>query len=306
MRNDLALCAAIVSAMFAAASGGCGGGSSTSAEDGGVATSSGSSGSSSGSSPDAGSSSGSSSGGSSGTEAGGVDAGLLSGLVEVDQCEGPDAICTGPALFYASAEFNLHYPCTDDVFGACRYYTCTSTNAGNGDSAGTIAISGGSIPAGTALAPTSGNGYYTSTMGTFLASGDAINIAASGGTVPAFGPTTLTVPPLLTLTEPQLSSSGNGVIPSSADLAVSWTGGQSGATMSLEFFPSMTNLQYAICDWDASLGQGTVPAAVLGKLATLGQSAVLYGQYASNRLTAGPYSILELVWLYSGQTATVQ
>jgi hypothetical protein len=309
MRHDsLALWAALIAATAAAASGGCGGGSATSAEDGGADTSSGSSASSSGSGSGsgAGSSSGSSSGGGSRTEAGGPDAGLLSGEVQVAQCEGPDAICPAPALFYASADFNLHYPCTNEVFGACRFYTCTSTNLGDGDGAGTIAISGGSIPAGTALVPTTGNGYYTSTMGTFLASGDAVTIAASGGTVPAFGPTTLTVPPLLALTAPQLSASGNSVIPASTDLAVAWTGGQSGATTLLEFFPTSTNPQYVVCDWDAALGQGTVNAAVLGKLAPLGQSSVLYGQEATNRLTAGPYSILEIVWPYSGQLATVQ
>ncbi len=308
-----ALWTVAMGSMLATSVGGCGGGSSSSSGDGGTTASS-SSGSSSGSTSSSssgggsGSSSGSSSGsggssGSSGSSSGGA---APTGVVKVEQCLGPSAICTVPALFIISAEFGAQYSCTSVPYGGCNYYTCTSNSITGGQSAGTISVSGGSIPTGTTATPASDNTYYSSLMGSYFSAGDTITISASGATVPAWGPDAFTVAPAVTLTAPQLDASGNGTVPSSSDLTVSWTGGQSGATMVFQMFPSSTTLQYAACIWDASPGQGTVSQAILSKLSGLGEVSFLWGQEVKKTFTATSNTIEEIVWQYTGQTATVQ
>ena len=49
---------------------------------------------------------------------------------------------------------------------------------------------------------------------------------------------------------------------------------------------------YFLCQWDASLGQATVPQAVLGGLAGQSSGYLVYGQYTSTAFTSGSYSNL--------------
>ena len=90
----------------------------------------------------------------------------------------------------------------------------------------------------------------------------------------------------------------------SSDLTVSWSGGQTGATMTLEGGASNGVAPfYFVCTFDASLGQGTVPMATLKPFSGFPNGYITYGQGATTTFTAGAYTIVESATLYS--TASV-
>jgi hypothetical protein len=88
---------------------------------------------------------------------------------------------------------------------------------GNLDTAGTLTLSGASIPAGTTVQTNLGtfNAYSDTASGTYFDPGQTVMVSASGGTVPAFGPQALTSPGLLSTTVPAWGASGQGAVPQS-------------------------------------------------------------------------------------------
>jgi hypothetical protein len=281
------------------------GGSNSSSGGSGSSSSGGSSGSSSG-----GSGSGSSSGSSTGSSSGGT--GPLTGSVAFQQCVG-SSYCGASGAFYFSADFNyLVSPCTTTTSGACSLVTCPMMSFASSDSAGTLTISGGSIPAGTTLTASLVDGSYgDSVVGTWFSAGDSLSVSATGAMVPAFGPDSITAPPLIALTAPQLADGDAGIstIPTSTDLTLAWSGGQSGATMTL-FAGAEVSFSFIDCSWDASLDTGTVPQSLLAQLASLSQNAgqgfVQYGQQSNVTFVAGPYTITQSAMLYTGATVNFQ
>lgn len=176
----------------------------------------------------------------------------------------------------------------------------------NGVSAGTITISGPWLTTPVTMTPMSGsNAYqYTSSSPGYTA-GQTLSVTASGAAVPAFGPETVVAPDQTQLTSPAIATDGGTTtVPTTADLQITWSGGQPGATMLLEAGGS-SNSAYTYCTWNASDGQGTIPAAVLAPFA--GQSGYLvYGQYDATSFSAGPYAISLTALPYTGSAVLFQ
>jgi hypothetical protein len=192
--------------------------------------------------------------------------------------------------------------CTVTASGACAYYSCPSSMEKNGVSAGTIQVSGPWTTPVT-VTPRSGTNFYpySSSSPSFTA-GQTLMVTASGATVPAFGPESVVAPPLTLLTSPTISpAGGTTIIPTSADLHITWSGGEAGATMLL-YVENNSNVQtYAemYCTWNASDGQGTIPAATMKPFSGTNQLLV-YGQYNATSFFAGPYAILLAALPYTG------
>jgi hypothetical protein len=125
--------------------------------------------------------------------------------------------------------------------------------------------------------------------------------------VPAFGPQPVTAPPFAELTNPQVPDAGSVVFPTSADLTLTWTAGQAGATwtITMGYESSYDSLE---CTWDAALGQGTIPQAALSQLAAsgTGPATANYGQTASTKFSTGVYDITESALTYTQRAIAFQ
>jgi len=308
-------------------SGGTGSGSSsTSSSSGGASSSSSSSGgnSSSGvsSSSSSGGTSGSSSGGSSSGSSTGSSSGVSSssssggsssggpetGTVYFEQCSG-SALCQSPTFdFYAgfgAANGNGNQGCTVTTSGSCSSYSCTGTAQNPvGDSAGTLTISGGSIGSAVTVMPDSSNNYEYEATGSLFSAGQTLTVSASGATVPAFGPISVVAPALPVLSAPA-AASGTYTIPTTADLDVAWTGSSAGGEIIFEGAAS-DSTSYFTCVWSASLGEATVPQAMLTSLKGQTAGYLVFGQYAATNFSAGAYSISASALPYSGGTASFE
>jgi hypothetical protein len=159
------------------------------------------------------------------------------------------------------------------------------------------------------VTPTGGTNFYVySSPALGFTAGETLTVTASGATVPAFGPESVVAPPLALLTSPAVSpDGGTTIIPTSADLHITWSGGQAGATMLLKVSDTELAIQstYMYCTWNASEGQGTVPAAMLKPLSGANE-ALVYGQYNATSFFAGPYAISLVALPYSGGLVSFQ
>jgi hypothetical protein len=176
----------------------------------------------------------------------------------------------------------------------------------NGVSAGTITVSDPWLSPPVTLTPMSTtNSYQYSSSSPGFTAGQTITVTASGATVPAFGPEGVAAPQLTQLTTPQITpDSGTVIIPTGADLVVTWSGGQAGATMLLEAAGS-NGQDYTYCTWNGSDGKGIVPAATLKPFS--GTSGyVVYGQYNTTSFYAGPYAISLTALPYTGGAVSFQ
>jgi hypothetical protein len=235
----------------------------------------------------------------------GTDADAGSGFVYFETCTGSACGSSSDELTVFLAGFDRPaFPttgCTAQTSGACVYYSCPQIiPEPSGASAGSIAISGGSIPAGT-IASVDPDDYYTYFATTALFSiGDSLSIIGSGGVVPAFGPVSVVVPPQVAVLSPVIGDGGTLTISTAADLKWTWSGGTPGGS----FFVNGNGVtQYFKCRWDVSLGQATVPQAMLAGLA--GEVGDIdYGQETTTTFTAGEFAIEERVlpfWSYNVQ-----
>jgi hypothetical protein len=195
--------------------------------------------------------------------------------------------------------------CTITTSGSCAVYSCPGGQPQpTGVSAGTLTISGGSIPAGTTISPDTTNSYTYQSSGTLYSAGQTLTVSATGGTVPAFGPESVVAPGLPTLVAPP-ASTGGYTISTAADLGVQWLGGVAGATIIFEGTAS-NSATYFTCEWPASDGKGDVPQAVLKPLAGQTGGFLIYGQYTATTFTAGQYTVSEAALPFSGAAATFQ
>ncbi len=191
--------------------------------------------------------------------------------------------------------------------GPCVVAECMPDLFFDAAGAGTVTISGGAIPAGaTATISAPFGPYYYMASGTLFTPGQTLSVSATGGMVPAFGPEEVTVPPTVTLTAPAITA-GTSTVSTSSDLTVTWTGGQSGATMTFEGGAANGVAPFFFtCDWDASIGQGTVPKAVLAPFSGFPDGYFAFGQRATTTFTAGAYPISESAGMYATAGATYQ
>jgi hypothetical protein len=139
----------------------------------------------------------------------------------------------------------------------------------------------------------SANNYNFNASGTLITSGQTLSMSASGAMVPAFAAESVVAPGVITLTAPSGAGSGSFTISTQSDLTVTWTGGQSGATVQVVGGGSTLSASVDfICSWDATAGQGVVPQAILSGMAGVTSGVFGYGQYsAPTTFTAGSYSI---------------
>jgi hypothetical protein len=145
------------------------------------------------------------------------------------------------------------------------------------------------------IAPSKGGGYFYNTTTPIFTAGDMLGVSAAGGSVPAFSLKTVVAPSTIVLSWTQPAGDAGGlVIPTEQDLTVSWTGGVAGARVVFKAtaFPSNQTAQVA-CGWDATAGQGTIPAAALAPLAA-GSSvpgAASWFQQTGSAFDAGPWPV---------------
>jgi hypothetical protein len=222
-------------------------------------------------------------------DGGASEAGKPFGTVAFTNCQG-DATACGTAGAYSFAAFFLPSStpgCPFTTYGACQYSPCGYLGA-TGVSTGTITLSGGTLAAPVQVPVGTGGAYaYAPTSALFMA-GQTLTASASGDVVPAWGPVSVVAPSAATLVSP----ASGATIPSTQDLTVTWSGGQSGARVRVTGAPSVGFGAYFECDWDASLGQGVIPQALLTALA--GQSpnvSVGQSQLAITTVDAGGYAV---------------
>jgi hypothetical protein len=222
---------------------------------------------------------------------------VLTATVLFEQCLG-SSLCGPAGSFDFSASFHVLADCAMTTSGACTLSTCQTAPV-SGDDAGNVTISGGSIAAGASVMSFGDGVYSYAALGAVMTGGQSVTVSASGGTVPTFGPQSVTAPSLVTLTSPSVSDAGTTMISTATDVTIAWSGGQTGATMTLSLSSQVSQSSLA-CSWAASSGQGTIPHALLSQLVGQAQGGVLtYGQEATRTFMAGPYSIAESALLYS-------
>jgi hypothetical protein len=203
--------------------------------------------------------------------------------------------------------------------GSCLVTTCPSQGATDAGavslvSAGTLTVTGGAFgDAGVKLGTNNLGSYLYNTTGPMFAPGDTLTVSAAGGTVPAFPAQALVAPGTITLTAPLPSDAGDAgaiVIPTAQPLDVTWTGGQTGARVNVTlsaFFTSGASAS-TFCSWDATTGQGTVPASALAPLAsgTLQAGGVVSYQQAPTSFDAGPWTVALRAYTNNASPATFQ
>jgi hypothetical protein len=287
--------------VFASVAGGCGGAVAPAIGDAGA-------GGSSGGSSGAGSSSGDVSASSSGVTSSSSGAGSSSGIsgssrIAVEQCFGGTLCNGGASTFAVFATFtqapSQDFGCTVTSSGACGLHQCATGTAGTFSSAGTLNISGGSLTTPLQVAPASDFSYDFAGTTKYFAAGQPVTVYASGATVPAFGPVTLLEPSTVSLIAPTTTT-----ITSQSDLQVRWSGGTAGDVFVIEGYND-TQQAYFLCQWDASVGSGGVPQAIVAGVGS-GSGELFYGQYAEKAITAGEYAISDSAFAYAGSSATFQ
>lgn len=238
--------------------------------------------------------------GDTGAEAAPAPDGGVSGFIQF--AEVPDGGGQFTAAFYGAPVPPLP-GCTSVVAdgGPCIVTTCTGHTSSDGGgvslvSAGDLTVTGGAFgDAGTQIGPDNLGSYFYDTTGPMFSPGDTLSVTGAGATVPAFPEQSIVAPGGITLTSPAPTDSGALVIPTSTDLALTWTGGVAGARVIVDltaFFAGGGSAS-TVCSWDASAGQGTIPAAALEPLAAgdAGTSTAVWSQQAESAFDVGSWSV---------------
>jgi hypothetical protein len=202
--------------------------------------------------------------------------------------------------------------------GSCLVTTCPGhapTDAGLVvlASAGALEVTGGAFgEAGVQVGADNLGSYLYNTTGPMFAPGDMLGVSAAGGTVPAFPAQTLAAPAAITVTSPETGDAGTLVIPTSKDLAVTWTGGvpSDHVVFTLNVLFASGASASTACSWDAQAGQGTVPANALAPLvagtAQAGGSTAVWYQQAQTSFATGRWAVTMQADIHGGSLATFQ
>ncbi len=185
--------------------------------------------------------------------------------------------------------------------------TCPLPRAAN---AGIIAVAGGSLPPpglSTELGPQPTQSNFQVPI---FEDGDSLSVVAEGGTIPPFSGTVVGSG-CVYLTSPfELGNpfdGGTTYIPTSSDLTLSWTGGESNATVHVYFVSqrwSDTQSNVFVetdvaCNFAASAGTGLVPEQALAELTGGSPSLSNYMGIYQQRVTAldaGAWNINLYAW----------
>ncbi len=261
----------------------------------------GSTGSTSSASSSSGAANGGSSSSSSASSSSGGTGGALTGTINFAQ--------SGDQFSFGAA-FDALSACvaTPTSSAACSFITCTPDAPQFSDGAGELTIAGGSIPAGTVVTDVGFGGYSYNGFVTWMEPGQSVTVVGAGGKVPAFGPWAVTVPQPITLTGPAVTNGGATPVSIATDLTVSWTGAESGTSVTFTLLgPNpFTTLS---CTWDSAPGQGTIPSALLASVAgpQMGAtSPVTFSVHTTKSFSAGPYTVAMTAALGSGGSIALQ
>jgi len=149
------------------------------------------------------------------------------------------------------------------------------------------------------------NGTYTSmgmssTGAPVFMDGDILTLSAPGADVPPFQQS-IVAPGCVAMTTPSGPDGGviygSYVIPTSDDLQISWTGGESNAFVGVTLVGGHGNpAAYASvsCSFDATLGQGTIPQQALAALTGTAGRFFIY-QERRDSVQAGSYRVQTIV-----------
>lgn len=149
-------------------------------------------------------------------------------------------------------------------------------------SAGTVTVTGATSPI--SMTPTSPGIYGTGELGSPLfATGDTLVLAATGGAIPAFSNVQVVAPAGVVVTAP-VEVANSYMIDTTADLALAWTGGETGVQVYFTFQGSDSNNKPidVFVSFDSTLHAGTVPKGMLSQLVGLADGVLLA---QTNRIT---------------------
>jgi len=199
----------------------------------------------------------------------------------------PGTIVRGGA---ASADFStIDTGCPETELGACILLDCTQA-APAPVSAGTITITGATLPI--SLVPGTDKKYagLSSQTQTYYTDGAMVSFAASGADVPAFT-VGLTTPSKATITAPvePPSASPYLMVSRASPFSVSWTGGGSGQ-IQVALFAGSPSTKWIVCRFPASAGSGSVPTSTIAMLPA-GQGSFAMSAIAATEIVAGDYGI---------------
>ncbi|HEY3819563.1 MAG TPA: hypothetical protein VGL81_20480 [Polyangiaceae bacterium] len=194
------------------------------------------------------------------------------------------------------------------VYGACVVFTCAGgSDAGSTATAGTLTFDAPSLDGGVGVDADPSGLYEAPAQGALFGAGDPLTVTASGGQVPAFGPSSVAAPGLITLTSP-LVEGGALTVSTSSDLSFAWTGGSvdSVAILSASGAATDGSLVVARCSYVAITDEGILPSAVLMPLHGLTEGAVGWGQANAATVDAGAWSVTLLAGAYGSTPATFE
>jgi hypothetical protein len=234
----------------------------------------------------------------------GGDAGAIGTLLFGEQ--------SSPSLAYFSGFFvcapSSSNGCTLTNYGSCAATDCPLVLDGGlptYPTAGTLTIRGGALgDAGLAVNPGPYGIYNYSQFTAMFGKGDALSVEASGGTVPAFPNEQVIAPGYVTVTAP-VSDGGAYVIPTSQDLQVTWSGGESNASLGVVLSGvSGGHQKQVICTFDAQTGTGTVPQAALASLTNASSGQLYIEHLRTTGFDAGAFAVtLGAATLVGGSTS---
>lgn len=192
--------------------------------------------------------------------------GKVGAVFAVENLTASSALTTLTATF-GSTKPPSEAGCTEEAAGGCRVLTCPhpAPPLTPGPAAGAITVksSGGSM---TTHPDAQGNYEVVKLASPLWSPMAALAFSAAGGATPSFGEN-FCGPPGVTLSAPATVPSAALVVNRNADLALSWTGSNVGdVELMIRDDSNAASSIEVQCFFTAASGQGSVPAAALGKI----------------------------------------
>lgn len=173
--------------------------------------------------------------------------------------------------------------------GPCEELDCSAAVTAGSHSAGTITVTGATVPV---SIPPGTNGVYPGYQATqaLFNGGETLTVAASGAEVPAFMKS-VTAPGKATITSPAKPASGSPylMVNRAAGFSLTWTGGGSGKLM-VSLFGGTNQTTRVTCKFDASAGTGMIPAAALMTLPA-GNGGFAMAAITETSVTSGDWGV---------------
>lgn len=180
--------------------------------------------------------------------------------------------------------------CTLTTDGRCIIQACKPDGGGSThrfQSAGTIAITGGSVPA--TLSWSVDAGYYQGFFnGGYFFTGSQLTITAAGDSVSAFSASVMPPSPMV-VALPPVSSGAKRQVNRTQPLSVTWTGASAGSVV-ISLQTNLPYTAYVICTVPASDGNATIVPSVLAHL-TPGEGFLMVSQQSTTEVQAGDWPI---------------